>query len=298
MNRKLFATLTTLVIVGFIVDAAQADVFQTNGTGGGFWDAASTWTRTSGSSNNYPQSGDTATVLLNDTVTLRQSEVCNVLTIQRDAVVSNPGAYVLTIAGTSGLTIDPIGAGSAAGLLHVSGAGRVDLTGGAGTNTINGEMRLDNASAELRITSPNNTVILSGSGMVKGTVSGAKVKINQSVTFDNRCTIQGILEITKVALATSTTFVNGSGGLVHANVSGLLRINPDALGAGAGDWQVSTSASAILRFSVGNASQSGDVTVSNGTLDVQADFTTSGDLYLSGNGTTISVSAGKTFQAS
>jgi hypothetical protein len=166
--------------------------------------------------------------------------------------------------------------------------------GGKSTSTIDGEIRL---SGTLKITADHTLV---GSGSVDGQANSAAIEVTGGKTLTSTTTIEGNLQITEPSGgAASTTFVNGSGGVVRANnASGTLEINVDSLGVSAGDWECSASSGSLkLNYGISAGTHSGDVTVSDGTLDVDESFTTTGDLTLS-EGAAIDVAAGETFQAS
>lgn len=201
-------------------------------------------------------------------------------------------SHTLTVTKPGGLIIV-----DAAGKLFVNnGSGAVRLTGG-GTSVMNGLFVLEADSSTLEIAGSDHALV--GSGAIIGLNSSADILIGDGLTFTSEITIEGMLQIVPSIGAGPTRFINGAGGLVHATRAGTLDLNVDALDDGTntspGDWQVSTNASALLKFSTGSALLSGNFNVSAGTLDIDDDVTTIGDLTFTGG--KIDVASGKSFSA-
>jgi hypothetical protein len=158
------------------------------------------------------------------------------------------------------------------------------------SSTINGVVRLVADGSVLRFMYSHT---VSGSGSITGLHSDAELQITTTETLISTTTINGCLTILPVGGA-GTTFTNN--GVVDASTaSSTLEIYPTALGAGSGDWRV-TASGATLWFRVGSTSLTGDVAVSDGTLDIDENVETSGDLSQTGG--VINVEAGNYFQAS
>ncbi len=152
------------------------------------------------------------------------------------------------------------------------------------TSTVHGEIWLQEDGAELAFTEKNHK--LTGNGEIDGQHNSAKITLGNGRTLTSKITIEGNCQIGPVPGAAGTTFVNGSGGLVHANNAGTLHLNVHSLGSPSGTWRVSSSASAILEFSVGSTTMTGDFTVNEGTLNIDASVGTSGRLIFCKNGST------------
>jgi hypothetical protein len=157
------------------------------------------------------------------------------------------------------------------------------LTGNNGDNVstieTGGEIKLEDGCPVLRITTNDHT--FTGPGRIIGESDGGEIQIgcNESGrTLTNATNIEGALQIISGALATNTTFVNN--GKVEANDS-WLEVYPDALGSGSGEWKVTGSGSKLW-FRRGSTSQTGDFTVSAGTLDIDATVETTGHLNFTG----------------
>jgi hypothetical protein len=156
-------------------------------------------------------------------------------------------------------------------------------TGGENVSTIDGQLELE-GNATLRITTNNH--VLTGTGYISGDDYEAMIEIgddsdSNNLTLTSTTVIRGAMWITPNSTSTGTmTFVNN--GVVEANnASDPLEICPDLL-AGSGEWKVMSSANAELRLWTGSTSLTGDITVSQGTLDIDSNFETTGDLIFTG----------------
>jgi hypothetical protein len=142
---------------------------------------------------------------------------------------------------------------------------------------------------------------LIGNGSIIGADHSCQITLdtNSQVLRSNGVTISGALEITEDTSGgdpTNTRFIND--GTVSANLaSGMLELDVDHLDTGtycaSGDWDVSAS-SATLRFTVGSMYLCGKFSVSNGTLDIDDDVWTDGDLSFTSG--TIDVANGVSFK--
>src|SRR5262245_28657805 len=269
MNRKLLATITSLVAVGFIVDAAQGTTYYNIG---GNWSDASNWKTacSGGAAGAVPGCGDTAVICANCTVD--SNACCAGVTVNTGAVLTIPAGVTLDLHGNSsvadvgGLVIDSA---------SVGGAGKLKI------------------SASLTV---------SGNGSVRGTLSSGSaqplIQLTSGVTLTNSAIFEGVLTIQDTGLVLSQThFVNS--GTVRANSNGTLDIHPDLLDACSGSWEASTdSTPAVLQFSAGNASLTGSFTVADGAkLRIMSNVTvsTSGSLTYSGANSVIRVESGGAF---
>ncbi len=162
------------------------------------------------------------------------------------------------------------------------------------TSTVHGEIWLQENGAELAFTEKNHK--LTGIGEIDGQHDDAKLVLGDGRTVTNKIRIEGNCQILPAPGASGTTFVNGSGGLVHANNAGTLVLNVHSLGSPSGVWRVSTNSSAILEFNVGSTTMTGRFDVDAGKLQVDANVATSGVLDFQGG--TIDVASGAYFKAS
>jgi hypothetical protein len=171
-----------------------------------------------------------------------------------------------------------------------------NLGGGIGSDNSNvdGTINLLGGGSTLSFTSDHS---VSGSGSIVGYSNTAVIEIADSQTLTNTAAIEGpcrIIPATFPCGASGTTFVNN--GAVCANAAGTLEVAPDSIGVSSGDWCVSTSASAIMWINASSAgTHSGNVCVSNGTFDIDYDFSTSGSLCFTAG--MISTANGVTFSA-
>lgn len=186
----------------------------------------------------------------------------------------------LTISGTVTMKCVNVTPGAT---LIITNTGTLRLSGNA-TSTIDGEIRL---SGTLAI---RNNHTLTGSGVIDGQLADARITVISGKTVTNKMLIAGQLKIA----AGGATFTNHSDGIVQADVNGTLEV-VDGTIEGAGAWKVSTDPNAVLKFSVAVTNLSGAFTVKSGTLNIDADVCTTGDLTFDGG--TIDVAAGKSFKA-
>jgi hypothetical protein len=137
---------------------------------------------------------------------------------------------------------------------------------------------------------------LAGSGSIIGADDNCQIMLgNDYLDLTSSITIRGALAIVESGSQTDTSFINN--GTVSANLaSGTLELAVDYLDDGTcstGNWTVSAS-SAVLQFGVGSTLLSGNFSISNGTLDIDADVWTEGDMSFTGG--TIDVADGASFK--
>ena len=164
-------------------------------------------------------------------------------------------------------------------------------TAGHSASTVDGTLVLEGADSTLKITQSDHT--LNGQGELIAKSNTARVQITGNLVLTSEITIEGALQIR----AGSGTFSNS--GLVHANRNAtpwMLTLYSGTFD-GAGEYRVSTNSSAVLGFRAGVTATglTGQFTVSNGTLDIDEDVTTTGDLVQTGG--MIDVAPNKTFTA-
>ena len=244
---------------------------------------------------------DVAAITVQSSATMAMSAAVetDTLTIECDGVVTT-GAYTLTITASNGLTIDAVsGDCTDPGLLNVDGAGTVDLTGGGTSQTIDGTLQLSVSGSTLSITT--NGCTIDGSGKIEGRNNAARIEIaaedNPGISLISSIDIVGALEIAGLSAEGKTTGTFTNSGIVDADgasddkriivVSGTID--------GGGTWRVSAS-DAEIQFDVAATGLTGIFDIDAGTLDINENVTTTGDLDFTGG--TIDVAPTKAFQAS
>ena len=257
LPKRLLTVAALFAAALFILDvpAAMADTYRSAQSGD--WDQLTTWEifndpnwATPTKDQGVPACGDNATIRNGHTVDVDTSESVDYVTVDSGGYIDIQASGTLTLCAAS-------------------------------TSTISQDkgIYLSSSTSTLAV-SANHT--LSGSGSVEGRDNAAQIEISGNNTLTNTTTIEGALEIR----AGSGTFVNGATGVVHAN-----RITGDkilTLYSGTIDdvysdpdraeWKVSADTDAILRFSVAATGLEGDFIVHEGTLDVNANVWTTGDL--------------------
>jgi hypothetical protein len=280
MKRMLPITAALLAAVFILAPIAQADTLtfreQTEtspGSGVYAWSEPTNWQDTS----EPPQTGVPTT---DDRAVIPAGTTCTILATGSDVV-----ADTVSVSGTLDIQ---------AGRTLTLDNDYDNLGGGAGTDNsaVAGTIKLKESGSTLAFAEQNHT--LSGAGAVVGEHNSAKMTIASSKTLTSTTTIQGRLQIAPASGASSTGFVNDTGGLVLADAAGTLDMQADTV-SGAGDWQVSSNGSAVLKFTTGSQSLTGDLSVSTGRLDIADSITTTGTLDFSGG--EIDVASGKTFTA-
>lgn len=301
--RKLFSTLTAIVLSGFIVDAAMADVFDSVQSGD--WNNGSNWTKVSGASvRTYPQATDTANLIDGDDMTLTQNENCDVLNVGVDSDLTI-GIYTMTVTGSSGMAVSGSCAGSD-GRVLLSGAGGTLVRSGGGTDDIDGRILLQTSTSKLQITSSN--LVFSGVGDLEGFHNQAQIEIADDINFTNElcCNggMHGAFEIRGLDNETPRDhgFINnGRVTADHANSGGgdadyqLTAYSGKFSGSGAYFVSVAT---AELEFRAGVVATSQAVSFfmsAAGTLDLQESVSTSGGVNFTAG--LIQVAASKSFSA-
>lgn len=175
-------------------------------------------------------------------------------------------------------------------------SGTVTLTGnGCATSKIDGTVILQRTAPLIfgSLAFTTNDHVLKGDGAIVGQDNVTRIQVSGGLTLTSDITIAGALQIH----AGAGTFKNT--GLVQADDG---TANSDTLVlasgtyTGSGEWKAA-SADAFLRFgfAVTATKLTGDFTVSRGTLDIDADVCTTGNLTFTGG--KIDVAAGKSFKA-
>lgn len=173
-----------------------------------------------------------------------------------------------------------------AGALHIEAGRTLTLDGSSSATSYvsgNGQMYLEvsgSTGSFLAFTTTDQVLsYVSTQGKITGAGEAAEIRIADSRKLTSQIIIDGSLKIAPAPSASSTRFINGTGGLVHANAAGTLDLQVDELDEWVtgsnevrtpGDWQVSTSPSAVLRFTTGSYYFSGRFDVDAGTLDIVA----------------------------
>jgi len=110
--------LLAISITPFIIPQARAAACVSNGTGGGNWNAAGTWTSCGGT---FPGSGDTVTVAAGDTVTVNVASATAGATVNATGVLSIANNITLTVGG------------------NVNGTGQITLGGNSSALRLTGD---------------------------------------------------------------------------------------------------------------------------------------------------------------
>jgi len=281
-NRAFLSTLTAFVMAAFVVDAAQAATKTWQASGGvmgGSWNDPAHW------SGGVPTPGSDDVVFPANSISAGTQYTVTVN-------VSNAEVQFMDVHSDCNLDLN-------------SNTFKVGTADGQ-TSNIAAQILLANASENLQFNFSHTLAPKTINGSpVYGTISGqnnsAQIRIGNGKQLTNQIVIEGALQI--VPVSGSSYFQNdGSGAIVRANFSGgVLEVSPgNDLVAGSGRFQV-TSSNATLRFSDGYtamppSSMTGQITVSAGTLDIQAGFYSAGQLSFTGG--LIQVAAGLSFKAS
>jgi hypothetical protein len=259
MKKMIFTTAAVLAVL-LVGATAQATDNTFSDAGSNDWNTPGNW-----SLGHVPTADENAVIPADN--------VCNIGITT--AVADTIEVYgTLNIAAGAKLTLD----GSESSTSYVSGAGKVYLLG---------------SGSELSFTSNNHTVSHSGTpGEIIGCHINVKITITIVITIEIKIT--GSMEIQ----ASGGTFVND--GIVEANRNGasdnMLTCYSGTF-TGSGTYKVSVSG-ATLKFVLGITATglATDFVVPAGTLDIDEDVTTSGDLNFTGG--TINVAANKTLSIS
>ena len=159
------------------------------------------------------------------------------------------------------------------GVLTITGK---KLTIDGSTQTFNGNLVLSNGSAKVEFTHTAATVTLSGSGGIEGQHPSAEISLNDS-DLDSDVDIFGMMTVKEVS-GTTSTFKNGSTGIVRADAAGTLLFAAGlALEDEAGAlWKAMTDPDAVLNFKEA-ADLAGDfVLCADADLDFDAAIDTTG----------------------
>jgi len=257
--------LTTAAIFAAVMICAPAmalnnNTFQPAGATGN-WNVAGNW------SGGVPGAGDNAIIPDGKTCYVNVSDA-------RAGAFTVQGAGVLSVNSSCMLEIDNNSS--------VNATGGVLLTGSGSTLRISGNLTI------------------SGNGSLEGQDNSAQVELSSSctLTLASTTTIEGALQLVPKSGASNTTFLNL--GTVRADrSSNTLVVDVDALDDACttdvdGDWEVADYSTSKLSLRISSTILQGDFSVTNGTLDVQADIMTSGDLSFTGG--KIEVAAGMVFR--
>ena len=279
LTKKHFLTSAALVVAAmFIVDAASAGSYRSKNVGPADWADAASWqvfiSPNWVNASSAPGASDFATIRVGHEIDVA-SEDANQSVDHMDVY----GRLDIEVGRT--LTID--GSDNA-------------------TTRVDGTINLEGASSRLLFTKPgaNNHTI--GFDNTQGTIAGASNTASITIgtgnpTVTNKVIIAGALEIR----AASGKLTNDTGGFVRANRSAspwTLTLY-DGTFDGAGTYEVSTNSLAALSFRAGVTATglSGPFTVSNGTLKIHEDVTTTGDLTQTGGTINAAANPSKTFTA-
>lgn len=279
MKRAIITTaaICAVLCMGVMAEAQSTGDFQTRDVNGTHsWNSTSLWQVYNGGWS------DTATWPTDNTknVTIRTPSSSS-LVVQVN--ITNAAAAQLTVQTSTVVSI----------LTNQC----LEIAGNSSVADANGIV-LDSTGSKLKV---SNDLTISGTGELYGGSTTAEIQIADTKTLTSEITIEGALKIKEVTPATeSATFINN--GLVDANINGTLEVATDTISDDTGRrWSLDDDDARLL-FSAdatGNNKLVGNFDIDAGTLDIDANITTSGTLDQAASTTsTIDVAAGKTFQAS
>ena len=186
-RNTLFSILATAAFGIVMANPINAADSTWDGSKSTDWDDADNW------SNGVPGSGDTATIPNETNDPLIDSSVTvGTLIINTGAVVTVQGAFA-----------------------------PVTLTLDGNTQTFNGDLVLSNSTARVEFTYAQSSgwIAIDGSAGIKGEHASAEVRLNDA-KIDSDTVFRGQMVIKEVA--GTSTFKNGSTGIVRANANGTL----------------------------------------------------------------------------
>lgn len=260
---KCIATLLICLILCLALTGAPALATDyTFNVTSGIWELGTNWTPTG-----IPGAGDKATIPAAKTCTITSS-------------------------GTAAEVID-VESGLSDGLLQINIGAKLALGASGSTSTVDGKLLFHTGGsgddAELVI---KNDLTINGSGSIEGNLSAGLITY---ATTNYRLTIDGTVVLSG-EVTVECKFTNSA--TVEANsTSGVFVLASGSIPQGNGDWKV-TDADAKLRFqdSATGGALSGDFII-GGTLDIDQNVYTTGDLTLQEDGV-IEVASGMRFKAS
>jgi hypothetical protein len=323
-NKVLIHTLALLLFL-FAINVCLAQVvgdFESNGTGGGTWNVATTWLTYNGAS--YVAAGAPPATSSNNII-IQAGDVVNVANTQTlGANITVTGNLTITAAGTLACSIynvlgtgiftlsagGTLGIGSPSGISTTAATGNIQVTGG---KTFNAGANYTYSGAALQLTGNALPTPLTGAATFTNTNgSGTSLSNNFTVTSPGTVTVTGALACnTFVVSGTGTFTLNAGGILLTANAAGI-----SATGA-SGSIQTTTisfntGSSYIYYGSVAqvtgtglpatiaslniNNSSIGGVTLTNGMTLTGVLTLTNGIFCLNGN--TLSLPSGRTIARS
>ena len=275
-KRHFFTSAALVVAAMFIVDAASAETGTYISKSNGAWSTVTIWKVDT--DNNGTVDVDPATVKPTEINRVQIGHIVDVTGNEAADTLDVTSSGVLNIQANKTLTLDNDDAPTDHSL-------------------IDGTVNLEGDLSVLEFIDTDHTIdFVSTKGTIAGASNTASISIGTgNPTVTNKVIIEGALEIR----AASGKLTNDTGGFVRANRSATpwtLTLY-DGTFDGAGTYEVSTNSSAVLKFRAGVTATglTGAVTVSNGTLEVDANVTTTGNVVQTGG--TIDVDDGDTFTA-
>lgn len=230
MKTRLILTMATacIVIPGSLASAAAT--FESNGTGGGDWNSASSWTCVDGTcDHDYPVAGDTATVLQDDLIYVDNSEAAANLTVNKKTD------------GTAGGILDM----RASGVLEVSDSLNIQTDA-----TDPGEFHFSATSGTKPNLRASGSLDISGPITVTGSVGGEITRTsNNSVAINSN----GIITNEEGPLTISSPLRND--GIIRANASSTshpITITGAIDGDSTGRFETADHANARMTLAVGS----------------------------------------------
>lgn len=242
MNHNILFSILATATLGLVM-AGPVSAKTTNWVSGDATNPAK-WNEDNNWSNGIPDAGDTVNIKL---LTQPQGYQDPVLSTADGAAgdLTLRNGFTLTITGRT-LTLDLAVTHDIDGEIHLTSSASVLKVTGAATLDITGKIVLEASNSVLDL---DADVTASGTGgVIKGEHNDAQIQIADGVTFTNNVDIVGQMTIKESG--TTGTFLNGSSGLVLANVDGTLLFADeldidDVSGA---LWHAKTDPGALLKF--------------------------------------------------
>lgn len=258
---KAYKLILTVAIAVLVIQGppAIADTFDSSGSGA--WNAAASWTRTGGTTNLYPQDGDTATIKAGHTIHVDASgQRLDHLTIEQGA--------------TKGLLE-----------LRAGGALRIDLSLTMQTHATNedAEIHFAQTGTPAGILQIDSNMTAAGPIRVTGAVGGSITSVDAADTF----TFQDVVSVTSGDLTISARFnLDGANGgkLLVDGATRTLTINEEGPVAGSsGRWEMTAAGTISIETTadINITDTSGHFRITNGTIHAKdASLTTAAGIRL------------------
>jgi hypothetical protein len=233
-NKVLIRTLTLLLFL-FSINVCLAQAvgdFESNGTGGGTWNVATTWLTYNGTS--YiaagaapATSGNNIIIQIGDVVNVTNTQTLGAnITVTGNLTTTATGTLacsIYNVLGTGGFTLSAggtLGIGSPAGISTAAATGNIQVTGG---KTFNAGANYTYSGAVIQVTGNALPTPLTGAVSFTNTSGGGtSLSNNLAVASPGTVTVSGALACnTFVVSGTGTFTLNAGGILLTANAAGI-----------------------------------------------------------------------------